>query len=68
MTLPKSSLDKVRASLVRCKGAASHLKNMNEAAADAFQRAADAALEAVKPQLVNKYLGRVAELAPELAS
>ena len=37
-------------------------------AADAFQRAADAALAAVKPQLVNKYLERVSFLSPESAS
>ena len=39
--LPRSSLQKLRASLERCKGAASHLKNMNEAAAEAFQREID---------------------------
>ena len=41
MTLPKASLTSLRASLLRCKGAAEHLKNMNQAAADAFQREID---------------------------
>ena len=39
--LPRASLVSLRASLARCKGAAVHLKNMNEAAAEAFQREID---------------------------
>ena len=39
--LPVSQLNLLRASMVRCKGAANHLKTMNEAAAEAFQREID---------------------------